>query len=374
MSSSFDKSIIPFEPGWHNIVRPTLLVDETRVRRNLERMMARAARSETILRPHFKTHQMARVGEWCREAGIERITVSSLQMARYFAAHGWRDITIAFPVNIRELPQINKLAGKIRLNLLVESAEVVTRLAESLTHPVGTWIKIDAGYGRTGQRVDAVDDILAIAKSVAGSDTLELEGLLAHSGHTYQATSPDAVRALHYESLASLSRLQRTVAEAMGCHILLSMGDTPTCSVLEAFDEVDEMRPGNFLFYDVMQWQNNVCSENDIAVAVACPIVAVHEDRQEVVIYGGAVHLSKEVLLEEGGVPGYGRIAMLEEDGWGNCLVEARVSKISQEHGILKGKIALINEDMIGRLVAIIPNHSCLAADALHEVCFFSGK
>jgi len=35
-------------------------------------------------------------------------------------------------------------------------------------------------------------------------------------------------------------------------HLLISYGDTPSCSIAENFDEVDEIRPGNFVFYDVM--------------------------------------------------------------------------------------------------------------------------
>jgi hypothetical protein len=42
-----------------------------------------------------------------------------LDMARFFADHGWQDITIAFPVNVRQLPALDSLAGRVRLGLLV---------------------------------------------------------------------------------------------------------------------------------------------------------------------------------------------------------------------------------------------------------------
>jgi D-serine deaminase-like pyridoxal phosphate-dependent protein len=68
------------------IATPTLLLDEGRARRNLDGMAARAARAGVRFRPHFKTHQSARIGEWFREAGVHSITVSSVRMAAYFAA------------------------------------------------------------------------------------------------------------------------------------------------------------------------------------------------------------------------------------------------------------------------------------------------
>ncbi len=77
-------------------------------------------------------------------------------------------------------------------------------------------------------------------------------------------------------------------------HLKLSVGDTPGCSLLPDFPGVDEIRPGNFVFYDAEQLEIGSCASNQIAVALACPIVARHPERNEVVLYGGAIHLSKE--------------------------------------------------------------------------------
>ncbi len=109
----------------NNLVKPTLLLNKSRVLRNIEIMINKAARSEVRFRPHFKTHQSAAIGAWFQERGVAAITVSSVDMARYFANHGWQDITIAFPVNMREIDKINALAETITLHLLVEAEESV---------------------------------------------------------------------------------------------------------------------------------------------------------------------------------------------------------------------------------------------------------
>ena len=67
------------------------------------------------------------------------------------------------------------------------------------------------------------------------------------------------------------------------------------------FGPVDELRPGNFVFYDLMQEEIGACTLDDIAVAMACPVVAVHPDRMQWIIYGGAIHFSKDFLTLEGG-------------------------------------------------------------------------
>ena len=99
------------------ITEPTLILDKKRCLANIEKMANKAKRNNINFRPHFKTHQSAEIGSWFRNFDVTSITVSSVRMAKYFAANGWNDITIAFPVNILEIGQINELALKISLNI-----------------------------------------------------------------------------------------------------------------------------------------------------------------------------------------------------------------------------------------------------------------
>jgi D-serine deaminase-like pyridoxal phosphate-dependent protein len=105
-------------------------------KRNIKRMAEKARRSDVRFRPHVKTHQSATIGEWFRAEGVSGITVSSLDMAEYFAENGWDDITVAFPANWLQIDLIKRLAERIRLNLLVESTESVEFLAQNLPSPV----------------------------------------------------------------------------------------------------------------------------------------------------------------------------------------------------------------------------------------------
>ena len=116
------------------------LLDEARVRRNLAFMVERARSQGIAFRPHFKTHQSAEIGQWCREAGVGAITVSSVRMARYFVDvdAGWDDVTIAFPVNLRELGAINVLASRAHIGVLVFDLRTLQpqHRCQRLTFPV----------------------------------------------------------------------------------------------------------------------------------------------------------------------------------------------------------------------------------------------
>ena len=193
----------------NNIIKPTFVISESKVRRNIQSMKSKALRSNAIFRPHFKTHQTQSVGEIYRSEGIKQITVSSIDMAKQFADLGWNDITIAFPVNIRQINDLKELAKQTKLNLLVESSEVVKILTNELANPIGIYIKIDCGYGRTGLNPDySFDEIINIANLV-GDSIHNLDGLLTHAGHSYTKSNDKKRQALDRSKLIMTSLKQK---------------------------------------------------------------------------------------------------------------------------------------------------------------------
>lgn len=348
---------------------PTLLLDAQRARRNIERMASKARSNQARFRPHFKTHQSAAVGEWFRAAGVSAITVSSLEMARYFAEHGWNDITVAFPANVREIDKINWLAQQVRLHLLVENLTTVDILDARLAAPVGIWIEVDAGYQRSGVGWNDGSALVTVADRIVASDRMALQGLLTHDGGTYAARTHAEIEAAHTLTTKRLNHARNWLMEHSFLGLEVSIGDTPSCSVLDNLGEVDEIRPGNFVFYDWMQVEIGSCIFEDVAVVVACPVVSIHPERKDLIVYGGAVHLSKENLRDQNGRSTFGAVVLLDESGWSAPLPDVWVRSISQEHGVIHAEgsahDALLAHVGVGDLVGIVPIHSCLTADLL---------
>lgn len=355
----------------NHIIEPTLLLSEAICKANIRRMADKAHRCGVQFRPHFKTHQSQHIAGWMRDAGVTAITVSSLSMAAYFAAEGWDDITVAFPVNIREMQRINQLAQRIQLNLLIVDPATVPVLNQQLCAPVGFFIKIDSGYHRTGlepHETAAIDRILHSA-----GPNLHFKGFLTHAGHTYHASSPQEALALHQESRARMQPL-KTRYRSNYPQLSISVGDTPGCSLAEDFADVDEIRPGNFVFFDVMQHFLGACSTTDIAVALAVPVVSVHRQRDQIVVYGGGVHLSKEYVVGSDGLRCYGLVCRLDANGWSAPITDARVSSLSQEHGIITAPADVVAEIEVGDLLAVLPVHSCMTAQCMRQYRTLDGE
>lgn len=327
---------------------------------NITQMAQKAKENKVSFRPHFKTHQSLEIGRWFKENGVTQITVSSVSMAQYFATE-WDDILIAFPVNIREINKINDLAEKIKLHLLVENEEAVRFLTAKLNNKVSFYIKIDTGYHRTG--VDASDFALidAILDTAAKSNKLQLTGFLTHAGHTYHAKSKNEILRIHQQESIAMQNINAHYQETYPEHII-SIGDTPSCSLVSSFQGVNEIRPGNFVFYDFMQMHLGSCSANQIALAMACPVVAIHPKRNEMVIYGGGVHFSKDTI-QVNGINVFGQVVETQKTGWGAPIPEMVVKRLSQEHGIIHLPEQLIEKYSVGDLVYVLPVHSCMTAD-----------
>lgn len=343
------------------ISKPTLVVESQQCSKNIAKMKAKAEKHNLSLRPHFKTHQNREIAELFRAVGITKCTVSSVEMAEYFASYGWDDITIAFPVNLLEIEKINQLNERITLNLLVESVASVNFLAENLSAQTGLFIKLDTGYHRTGIKAEDLSKIAAVLEAIQKSKKLQLAGLLTHAGQSYHATDKTEIRQIHHDSTSSI----KSVKEHFQLETIISIGDTPTCSLADNFDGIDEIRCGNFVYYDLMQYYLGTCDQAEIAVKVACPVVAIHLKRNDVILYGGGIHFSKEGLdvgnkqIFGEAVSVNGQKLAIENYGY--------IRSLSQEHGILHFPKGVPANIVVGDLISVYPIHSCLSANLLRN-------
>jgi len=83
-----------------------------------------------------------------------------------------------------------------------------------------------------------------------------------------------------------------------------------------------------------MQEEIGACTLDDIAVAMACPVVAVHPDRMQWIIYGGAIHFSKDFLTLDGGRKCFGRMVDIDGETWDaeSTWRNPYLISLSQEH------------------------------------------
>jgi D-serine deaminase-like pyridoxal phosphate-dependent protein len=319
-----------------------------------------------LFRPHFKTHQSRYIGKLFKEQGINSITVSSVSMAEYFA-DDFDDILIAFPANILEAERIAKLAGNIKLSLLFDHVDQVNAIDKALNHKCSAFIKIDTGNRRAGINYENSSDIQKIADAIINSENLQLKGVLSHPGHTYHTNSTDAVFEIYKDNINKLKHARNNIKN-VNSYLMISSGDTPSSSIVDDLSGADELRPGVFAFYDMMMHDLGACKTENIAIAMACPVISKYAERNEILIYGGAVHFSKDKIQKNDG-DYFGAVVKFDESmKWSEIEQNSYHRMISQEHGVISCDQQFFDSVNIGDIIGILPIHACLTIDKAWKV------
>lgn len=341
---------------------PKLLIDKDKCLKNIGKMAQKASSNQLSFRPHFKTHQSAEIGSWFRDFGVSKITVSSFRMARYFAEAGWKDILVAFPYNPHELQELNELSGKVKISILLDNSDTLAFLSK-LEHPIDFYIDIDPGYGRTGIRWGDKKEIEKVLAASRENPSLKFKGFYCHAGHSYKANTNIEKERIHLHAMGELQKLKDEFAAYNPINLY---GDTPNCSTQENFPGIDEITPGNFIFYDLTQVLLGSCFPIQVAVAMDCIVSGRYPNRKQLVIHGGGVHFSKESLAIGDEIV-YGQAVKQEKAGWTCPGVNTFVTGLSQEHGLLENAGELFERTKIGDKLLIIPVHSCMTANLMRE-------
>jgi D-serine deaminase-like pyridoxal phosphate-dependent protein len=347
---------------------PCLVLDRARLRRNADRMRARAKTLGVRLRPHLKTAKSVDVALLVHGGKTGPITVSTLAEAAHFAAAGFDDILYAVgivPSKLARVAQVMRAAPALTLVLDdLAAARAVVAHGAALGVRFNVAIEIDTGGGRAGLAPDA-DVLPKIARTLA--DAGMFAGVMAHAGHSYGCTDIDAITAVAEDERAGVTlAAERARAAGFPCP-MVSVGSTPTALHARHLSGVSEMRPGNFVFFDLFQHGLGMCAAEDIAVSVLASVIGHHRGRNHVLLDAGALALSKDT----------GANARLAQVGFGlvrgtdtpGPRADVAVLDVHQEHGILSARSGLdavsplpFAEFPIGGKLHVLPNHVCMTA------------
>lgn len=348
---------------------PAVLIETSRLARNIDRMQRAADAAGVSLRPHAKTHKLPAVAKQQIARGAAGICCAKPSEAMVFAKAGIEDIRLPYPVNPSKHAQILALMDLARVSIIVDDADVATGWAEIMARAGRTLdvlVKVDVGFHRCGVE-PASPEALRLLSLVAALPGLRLRGILSHAGHGYHAESEPALRMIAEEEVNAMTRLASHAREKGIAIDEISVGSTPTARFSLTHKGPTEQRPGNYVYFDRTQVGLGAATLDDCALTVLTTVVATHADR--VILDAGSKTLTNDGARGFTPLTGYGALcpspdARLEPHA--GFVVE----RLSEEHAtvrVLPGAPALA----IGARVRIIPNHSCVVSnlvDAVHLV------
>jgi D-serine deaminase-like pyridoxal phosphate-dependent protein len=341
---------------------PCAALDLGRLTNNLHRMRDIAHQHGLRLRPHLKTAKSEEVARLATADEFGGITVSTVREVQYFASRGFGDITYAVcavPAKVSALADLCREHPALHVSLLVDNPAVIAAVDEAAGDGVfDVLIEIDSGEHRSGLE-PGDGDLLRVAQAVARASHLRLAGVLTHGGHSYEASSrAELVAIAEQERLAVVDAAQHLCQGGFTVGTV-SLGSTPTCLNAESFAGVTEIRPGVYMFHDLVQAGLGCCTTDDIALSVVATVISHQRSRSRLIIDAGALALSKDLGVR-GYVQGigYGLVADLDS---GQPVGDLHVSRVDQEHGYIDGDIDFESLP-VGAKVRVLPNHACLTA------------
>lgn len=341
---------------------PSLILDVERVRQNAARASEIAKRNDVSLRPHVKTHKSIEVAKIQTAGHDGALTVSTLAEARAFAAHGFTDLTYAVPIERGKFAEaIEIVRSGAKLNLITDDAETSAELDETAGRAAvkfDVFLKVDCGYHRCGvepQSKEAVE----IPRLISDAENLNFAGILTHAGHSYHARSIDEIRRIAAEERDVMAEFAENLRRDSIEVPVVSIGSTPTVHHVDHLTGVDEIRPGNYIFFDAFQATLGSCGFEDCALTVLAAVTHRDRERRKIIVDAGAIALSKDRgAVESDETCGFGCVLDLA----GNDL-NLRVESVSQEHGAIRVRDeATFDSLKVGSRVRILANHSCLTA------------
>lgn len=392
------------------IPTPAFVVDLPQAKRNCLSMLQRAQALNVKLRPHVKTHKTLEIGllqlGWLGPGHEDLrhrctgVVTSTLAEMRFFAQGDRRfaDVLYGLPLCQFKIPALLDLhnATQAKLHVLVDQPETLDSLIAAVkerkdqgrtvfdpAHPLGVFIKIDAGYHRAG--LDPTTQLAEIEALVAtilgrGKDRVSFSGLYSHSGNSYTiGGTRESIAAVALEEAWKMATLFRHLEGKGYPPPAVSIGATPSCSVLPLARVPDvareegpnyrsflqlllqhdipwELHPGNYALYDVMQQQIGSCSSLDIACKVMTRVVSVYPARRQFLIDAGGAAISKDHLSSREEWMKWGVLQSAHQHGF---VVRA----VSQECAVVD---MLPNSPepppRVGAPLELFPVHSCMAA------------
>lgn len=346
----------------NEIDTPALLFETKIIQDNILRMQEYARRHGVALRPHVKAHKCGLLARMQIDAGAVGISVAKLSEAEKMASLGFTNIQIANQVVGQiKVDRLLNLAEKVTVTVAVDSKPSLFELSRAFyarQMNLGLFIEIDVGLKRAG--LSRTEEIIDLAGLIHENRGVELEGILSHAGHAYSATNRSELTMIAEEEGYFMVDLADRL-QAGGCEIRqVSVGSTPTIRYSGKIKGITEIRPGNYIFNDMMQVSMGTCVQSQCALTVLASVTSIKPDQRAVIDAG-----SKALSLEQGVhgnqlLSGYGYIPGLD----------SKVVRVSEEHGIITHNIDTLK---LTQKVRIIPNHACPVANLFDKAYLVDG-
>lgn len=343
---------------------PITLVDEATLLQNIHEAQAACTQHGKRLVPMTKTHKSSFIAKLQLEAGASGLLAGTILEAERFCLLSPKEITFAYPFLGRcNLLRMLAVGKQVPITVSIDTLAAAKSYDTFCKEQGVVWpylLLVDIGLGRFG--VPPAEAGAYVSAITEACKNLMFTGIASHPGQVYACTSMEQRDACFREEERLLCAARDAVLNAGFPCTVIASGSTPTLLGEVQSNVINVVRPGNYVFYDVIQTTFGVPEER-CALSVLATILSRKSDHQWIMDAG-----SKCLGLDKGA---HGNSAIT---GYGNIkgYPDLTITSLSEEVGILKSEPAL--PLAVGDRIEIIPNHSCSTANMISHIALCRGE
>ena len=329
-------------PSLVKVETPALIIREEVALRNIDRFQKHCDDNGLKLRPHVKTHKCIHFARAQIAAGAAGITCQKIGEAEVMADGGIDDILIAYNIlGDDKLGRLRSLGERTKALSVVADSDVVvdglSRAFETASRPLTVLVECDTGGRRCG--VQTPECAIALARRISTLPGIEFGGLMTYP----------AVGGLR-DVLGFMKRAKAGIEECGIACSEVSSGGSPDMWQARTHDgTITEYRAGTYIFNDRSLVERETCNWEDCAGRIVATVVSVLSESRAIIDAGSKI-LTTDLL----GLDGFGHLVGHQQ---------ARIAKLSEEHGIVRS--GPDDRFEVGAQVHIVPNHICVVTNML---------
>lgn len=233
------------------IVSPSLLVYPNRIEQNIM-IMLEIAGGAAFLRPHIKTHKMAKIITMQLKHGIDKFKCATIAEAELLAQSGAKDVLLAMQLTgPNQLRFFDLIAAypQTHFSTIIDNSKIANEMASKAKkrkESVYLWLDLNNGMHRTGILPNS--KALELYKEMAENPHIEVEGLHVYDGHIRNSDITTRINVCNnaFETVTNLKK-QIEVAGLVVKNIVA--GGTPSFPVHAKRDGI-QVSPGTSLLWD----------------------------------------------------------------------------------------------------------------------------
>jgi 3-hydroxy-D-aspartate aldolase len=333
---------------------PALIVDLDALERNIRHMQSQVDGRQVGLRPHSKSHKSTTIANLQIAAGACGVCCQKVSEAEIMVDGGVRDILISNEVvGTGKVARVAALARRANVAVCVDEADNVRQIADAADRfgaTVHVLVELNVGGDRCG--VETAEDVMRLAKHIAGRRSLRFAGIQAYQGAAQHLRSYEERRSAIAAAAAKVAAARDMLLAAGLCCDVVTGAGTGTFEFEIASGIYNELQVGSYVFMDVDYGLNRDREGRPVA-AFANSLFVLATVMSAPVPQRAVVDAGLKALSVDSGMP-----RIVGHDG-------ATYARASDEHG----RIDLESTGSpleVGDKVRLIPGH-CDPTVNLHD-------